>query len=238
MGIDTLIIKAVAPFDITKLWMTKLELCLCECLCRPKQQRVLWVFLDRRDWKTPQGSHTFTYMCSKEKHIPALTQLWPTQISTAKVKKMGHMEAMRPHIALLQDLRDDRECLFTLQWRDEQLVLITGLISRRKTRWGGGGGLSSAPTWTSHSSIALDVLLVSILLCLVTLLQIFCLGRNQSISQRYSVSMCVIRGFQAVCVVHVTAYWQWQSGRGLKKAKQESHWGLHPPFDTAKIYRW
>ena len=26
MGIDTLIIKVVVPFDITKLWMSKLEL--------------------------------------------------------------------------------------------------------------------------------------------------------------------------------------------------------------------
>lgn len=108
-------------------------------------------------WEEKSSKHISkvyaTLMCNPEKHVLALMQLWSTQISR-RWKKKGHMEAMDPTSCSCRTLRDNRQCLFTLQRRDEQLVLIIGLIFRRKRRW--GGGLSSAPTWTSYS-FALDV---------------------------------------------------------------------------------
>lgn len=84
------------------------------------------------------------------KRVPAWIQ--PRYTRTSRRLKKGHMEATDPTSRSCRN----RRCLFTPEWRDEQLVLITGLIFRRKRQRAGGGGSSSAPTWTLYA-FALDV---------------------------------------------------------------------------------
>lgn len=132
-----------------------------------------------------------TSMCSLEKQVG---------IRTVKGGGWGgtHMEAMDPTSSSCWTLRDDTGSLFTRQRRDKQLVLIIGLISDVR----GDEEEEEAATAAVHTphphELPFAPPLICIPLCLVTSLQIFCLGRNQSISQSSNVSMCVIRGHARV----------------------------------------
>lgn len=145
----------------------------------------------------------------------ACCSLNTTQANTEDGKTRRTRGSNGPHIVLQQDSETGQKiCVYTRQ-RGKQLVLIIGLIFRRKRRWWWGGGLSSAP----HEPHMLLLLWTLERVCVLPLVTASLLG-----------------GLGHVC--RASKAGTWQSAKGLESAKQKSHWGPNPCFDTAKTHTW
>ena len=113
-----------------------------------------------------------------------------------------------------------------------------------------GGASSAAPTWTLFFAFPFGFwgLLASLPITPPPSLASFCVLLScfkyfvwEGTNQLPNAALCPCpssEGFRWREFSLVMACWQWNSNRGSEKAKQQTHWGLHQHFDTAKIHRW